>query len=130
MIQGSCDCGKVRWRFKGMPASATACNCTLCRRYGVLWAYDFEAEKIAVEGETRGYTRGPGETAFHFCLTCGCVAYWRRVVLNDDGWRRMAVNLRLAEPADVGAIPLKHLDGLDRWEHVPRDTQCVADIWF
>jgi hypothetical protein len=130
MIGGSCDCGQVRWRFKGVPAHATACNCTLCRRYGVLWAYDFEAEKIEVEGETRAYTRGPKRTAFHFCPECGCVAYWRRVTPNEDGRRRMAVNLRLAEPDDVGAIPLKHLDGLGPFEHVPRATQCVADIWF
>ena len=40
MIHGSCHCGAVRWEFKGMPEGATACNCTVCRRYGVLWAYE------------------------------------------------------------------------------------------
>lgn len=42
MIEGSCHCGSVTWRFDRIPESATACNCTVCRRYGVLWAYDFE----------------------------------------------------------------------------------------
>jgi hypothetical protein len=41
MVEGSCHCGAVRWSFDGTPESATACNCTVCRRYGVLWAYDF-----------------------------------------------------------------------------------------
>lgn len=58
MIHGSCHCGAVRWQFKGMPESATACNCTVCRRYGVLWAYDFEGEGISVLGPTRVYVRG------------------------------------------------------------------------
>jgi len=26
MIEGSCHCGAVRWRFKVIPESATACN--------------------------------------------------------------------------------------------------------
>src|SRR5258706_305888 len=53
MIQGSCLCGAVQWRFEGMPESATACNCTACRRYGALWAYDYEGEGINVTGPTR-----------------------------------------------------------------------------
>ena len=31
-----------------MPDSVTACNCTVCRRYGVLWAYAFEGTQITV----------------------------------------------------------------------------------
>jgi hypothetical protein len=44
MIQGSCHCGAVQWRLEALPESATACNCTACRRYRALWAYDFEGE--------------------------------------------------------------------------------------
>lgn len=58
MIQGSCHCGRVGWQFDGLPESATACNCTVCRRYGVLWAYDFEGGGIRVAGETTAYRRG------------------------------------------------------------------------
>src|SRR5215475_10227894 len=66
VIHGSCHCGAVSWQFKGTPASATACNCTMCRRYGVLWAYDFEDEGISVSGPTRAYVRGDA-IEFHFC---------------------------------------------------------------
>jgi len=55
MIEGSCHCGAVRWTFEGQPDGATACNCTVCRRYGVLWAYDYEGEGIRVSGETTAY---------------------------------------------------------------------------
>jgi hypothetical protein len=78
MIEGSCHCGAVRWSFDGMPDSATACNCTVCRRYGVLWAYDYENERIRVSGPTRAYARGRQNISFHFCADCGCVAYGAR----------------------------------------------------
>ncbi len=53
MLKGSCLCGSVQWQFDGAPESATACNCTACRRYGVLWAYDYEGEGIHVSGTTK-----------------------------------------------------------------------------
>jgi len=58
------------------------------------------------------------------------VAFW--LVQQDDakGRRRIAVNLRLAEPAQVAAIPIDHFDGLDKFEDLPRDGRCVADYWF
>ena len=134
MIEGSCHCGAVRWRFDGMPDSATACNCTVCRRYGTLWAYGMAGEQIAVSGVTRTYVRGDVRDvvplAFHFCPACGCVAYWRPEDSGGDDRRRMGVNLRLADPDVVAAIGLKHLDGFDTWETRPRPAQCVADMWF
>jgi hypothetical protein len=130
MIQGSCHCGAVRWTFEGVPDGATACNCTICRRYGVLWAYDFEDEEIRVAGPTSVYVRGD-QIGFHFCPTCGCLAYWRGLKAREDGRRRIAVNLRLAdEPEAVAEIPVDHFDGLDKWQDLPRDGRCVADYWF
>jgi hypothetical protein len=119
----------VRWRFDGQPDGATACNCTACRRYGVLWAYDYVDEGIHVSGPTQAYVRGKA-LEFHFCPTCGCVTHWRGLRLEADGRRRVAVNLRLAEPEAVAAIPIDHFDGLDTFDDLPRDGRCVADYWF
>ncbi len=55
MLTGSCHCGKASWTLKGDPGSITACNCTLCRRYGALWAYDYEGERITVTGQIASY---------------------------------------------------------------------------
>jgi hypothetical protein len=129
MIEGACLCGAVRWSFAGTPESATACNCTACRRYGVLWAYDYEGEGIQVSGATRHYVRGR-HLGFHFCPDCGCVAYWRGLTLDEKGRRRIAVNLRLAEPGAVADIIIDHFDGLDSFTDLPRDGRCVADMWF
>jgi hypothetical protein len=42
----------------------------------------------------------------------------------------MGVNVRMAEPETVGAIPIKHLDGLETWKDLGRDGRTVAHMWF
>ena len=129
MLEGSCHCGAVKWRFDGMPESTTACNCTVCRRYGALWIYDYQGERVHVSGETRAYIRGKA-LSFHFCPNCGCVVSWLGSRLEEDGRRRMAVNLRLTEPGPVAHLPIDHFDGLDSFDDLPRDGRCVSDMWF
>lgn len=129
MIDGSCLCGSVTWKLAGRPDGATACNCTACRRYGVLWAYDYENEGIHVSGRTQPFARGDA-LEFHFCPACGCIAFWRGKQVDEQGRRRIAVNLRLAAPEAVADIPIDHFDGLDKFEDLPRDGRCVADYWF
>ncbi len=129
MIVGSCVCGAVRWTFDGVPESATACNCTACRRYGALWAYDYEGERIQVTGPTQPFVRGDS-LGFHFCRTCGCVSYWRTLAVNKEGKWRIGVSLRMAEPGLVNNVPVDHFDGLDTWNDLPSDGRCVRDLWF
>ncbi|MGE3477624.1 MAG: GFA family protein [Rhodospirillaceae bacterium] len=129
MIRGTCLCNAVEWSFEGVPDGATACNCTACRRYGALWAYGYEEEGIEVSGRTRAFVRGEA-VEFHFCPACGCVSYWRAQTVDDRGRRRIAVNLRLADPALIADIPLDHFDGRDTFDDLPRDGRCVKDMWF
>ena len=49
--------------------------------------------------------------------------------IHPDG-RRMAVNIRLAEPDSVAHIPIDHFDGLDTFTDLPRDGRTVKDMWF
>jgi hypothetical protein len=53
-----------------------------------------------------------------------------QVSKSQKGRRRIAVNLRLAEPQAVATIPIDHFDGLDTFEDLPRDGRCVADYSF
>lgn len=129
MLTGSCHCGALRWQLRDIPESATACNCTVCRRYGVLWAYDHEGEGIHVSGPSKAYIRGKA-IEFHFCPDCGCVAFWRARTLTPAGKRRIAVNLRLTEPEAVAHVPIDHFDGLDTFDDLPRVGRCVGDYWF
>jgi hypothetical protein len=130
MIEGACHCGRVRWRFEDQPQSATACSCTVCRRYGALWAYGYEAEGITLTGATSVYAWASQWLRFHFCTQCACVAYWRQSEAGQDGRRRVGVNLRLAEPDTVAALPIRHHDGLRDHDDLGSDGRCVADMWF
>ncbi|PDT07608.1 GFA family protein [Rhizobium sp. M1] len=133
MLTGSCHCGKTSWALEGDPGSITACNCTLCRRYGVLWAYDYEGERIALTGQTASYTRAGRENSsleILFCPSCACVSSWRGLRLQKDGRRRMAVNIRLAPPDLVADLPIDHFDGLETFEDLPSQGRCVRDLWF
>lgn len=133
MLTGTCHCGALTWTLEGDPGSITACNCTLCRRYGALWAYDYEGERIRISGPSSIYTR-PGKAdpalEIHFCPTCGCVLCWRGLRLDKDGRRRIAVNIRLAPPEAVSDLRIDHFDGLDSFEDLPGDGRCVRDMWF
>lgn len=133
VLAGSCHCGGARWTYDGDPGSATACNCTLCRRYGTLYMYDYENERIRLFGTTASYTRADApDPALEilFCPRCACVLAWRGLKPGPDGRRRMAVNARLAAPEAVADIPIDHFDGLGAFEDLERDGRRVRDLWF
>ena len=133
MIEGTCHCGACHWTLEGETGSITACNCTLCRRYGALWAYDFVDGRIAVHGPVARYVRRDVSTPFLetlFCPTCACVLAWRGLHAEEDGRTRIAVNVRLTGPENVADQPIDHFDGLVSFEDLPGDGKTVADLWF
>jgi hypothetical protein len=133
MLTGACHCGACHWTFDGDPGPATACNCTLCRRYGALWVYDYEGERISVLGATASYSRTDKpdpSLEILFCPTCAGVLCWRGLRLDPEGRRRIAVNVRLAEPDAVADLPIERFDGLETFNDLPSDGRCVRDLWF
>lgn len=128
-MDGSCHCGAVRWRFEGTPQSATICNCSVCRRYGALWAYGFFDEEIVVAGTTEAYLWDRRSIEFHACPHCHNVAFWRAANHGPDGRRYGAINLRLAvDPAVVQTVPLVHHD-TDSMSDRPDDGMHIDDVW-
>lgn len=130
MLAGSCHCGATHWTLEGDPGGITACNCTMCRRYGTLWAYDYENERIRVTGPVASYRRADPSLEILFCPTCACVVAWRGLRVSDTGRRRIAVNVRLAPPEAVADLPIDRFDGLVTFDDLPRDGRCVRDLWF
>ncbi|MEL7013227.1 MAG: GFA family protein [Pseudomonadota bacterium] len=131
MLEGSCHCGAISWRLDTSPESVTACNCTICRRYGVLWAYGHIDHDIHTTGATRTYRRADGGAIdFHFCGRCGCVTHYVATCAGEDGRHWTAVNLRLSDPEQIADLPIDHFDGLDTFDDLPRDERCVKDMWF
>jgi len=132
MLSGSCHCGAAGWTLEGDPGSITACNCTLCHRYGALWAYDYEGERVRIIGETHAYRRvGKDNPALEllFCRVCAGVVAWRGLQ-PEDGRTRMAVNIRLAPLEAVAALPIDHFDGFNSFDDAPSDRKVVRDLWW
>jgi len=132
MLTGICHCGATGWTLEGDPGSITACNCTLCRRYGALWAYDYENERIRVSGPVKAYVCAIDAPSLEilFCPHCAGVVSWRGLEVDEAGRRRIAVNVRLAPPETVANLVIDHFDGLDSMDDLPRDGRCVKDMWF
>lgn len=117
MIEGSCHCGAVRFCYQLELESVTDCNCSICRRLHALWAYapEDEVDLIAEDGATIAYSRGDRDIAFHTCATCGCTTHWSSLT----EVRRMAVNMRLADPKMLEGIRVRRFDGADTWQELP-----------
>lgn len=131
MLKGICHCGDASWTLKDMPESVTVCNCTVCRRYGVLWAYGYIDDDIRSIGKTTTYRRKDGgDIDFHFCAKCGCVTHYVKTAAGEDGRHRTAVNLRMSDPALIFDLPIDHFDGHETFEDLPRDERKVRDMWF
>lgn len=115
MIRGSCHCGAVTFELAETPEWLTACNCSICRRIGSLWAHA-ERGRITLTGAadaTLAYAWGDRTLAFHTCKTCGCTTHWEP--LDSQPTSRMAVNCRMSDPADIAGLRVRHFDGADSW---------------
>ena len=111
MLTATCHCGAVRIEVPRRPPSITNCNCSVCRRYGTLWAYYKESEvRVFCEPTaTKAYSWGRGALQFVRCDNCGCITHWKRVQAVVGG--TMGVNARNIEPEALGPVRIRLLDG-------------------
>ena len=112
MIEASCHCGAVTLKVPRAPEELTDCNCTICRRYGALWAYYTPAE-VTVAGETDVYLRGKKIIEFHRCRSCGSVTHWLPA---DKTHPRMGVNARMMDPKALAGARVSTFDGAETWK--------------
>ena len=117
MIRASCHCGSVRLEVDAAPSEVTECNFSICRRYGVLWAY-YPPDQVRVsppDPPTDVYVWGERSIEFHRCRDCGCVSHWAAADPERD---RMGVNARLMAPEVLADARVRHLDGADTDEYI------------
>ncbi len=110
-LTATCHCGAVRVEVPRKPRVLTDCNCSICRRYGVLWAYYLseDVQVIAKPGATQAYSWGRKVLNFVRCKGCGCVMCWQRITPVPGS--KMGVNARNFEPDVVNGVRVKLLDG-------------------
>lgn len=109
---GSCHCGAVTFTVQGdVPASAISCNCSHCRRKGLLLTFVPVASFTLDQGETalETYLFNQHRITHRFCTTCGCQPFAEG--RDKDGAETRAINLRCVPDADLDALELQKFDG-------------------
>lgn len=111
MIIATCHCEAVKIEVLESPESLTQCNCSICRRYGALWAYYTVASATVVYQSTAVSTYRWNDKVidFIFCNTCGCLTHYEAI--NKIGEYRIAVNARMMAPAEIEGIEIRAFDG-------------------
>ena len=119
MLFGSCHCGAVRLEIARKPPQLTQCNCSICWRYGALWAYYTRksARVVCAAGTVVAYTWGNRAIEFYHCTYCGCLTHYERAEKKHDD-TRIAVNARMLAPEDIASIRIRKLDGAATWKYL------------
>jgi hypothetical protein len=120
-ILGKCYCGAVEIEIPRKPRLFTDCNCSLCRKYGALWAY-FLKKAIRISCSKKSalqYSKERSEKTLRiaFCKYCGCVTHydWGK---KQSPSKMMAVNGRMFDLELLESIPVRKLDGARHWKQV------------
>lgn len=113
MIRAACHCGAVRFEIAEPPAWVLDCNCTVCRRYGALWAYYWGEDNAKLvrrpnREATDVYIWGDRTLAFHHCRTCGGVTHMEAI--EHDPPVVFAVNARMFVGLDPSKVKLRQID--------------------
>ncbi len=112
-MKGACNCGGVTVTLAHPPEYVNFCNCSLCRKTGGAFGY-FDRDAVSVTGELRDFVRSDLAEVFlvnQFCPGCGSAVRW--VPLPHYDSRRVGVNMRLFDPAELAGIEVRFPDGIN-----------------
>lgn len=118
MIEAVCHCGAARLEVARAPRRLTDCNCSICRRYGALWAY-YKASAVRIryrKRDVQAYSWGDRMLRFIRCRKCGCILHHERVGKGRDS--TIGVNARNMDPAIVAKARIRRLDGAKTWKYL------------
>jgi hypothetical protein len=118
MVTATCHCGAVRIQVQRVPRTVTSCNCSICRRYGALWAY-CAAGSVRIEapkGALASYSWRKKVRAYFRCAKCGCVTHYK--YRKKWGAGTIAVNASNFELDVLEGIRVRRLDGASSWKYL------------
>jgi len=118
MIIASCHCGNISLQTEQLPATVTACNCSICSRLGALWAY-FQPSDVSVSHKFKtpaSYMWGDKDIAFHHCPLCGCSTHYTTTEKCDS--QRLAINARMFSGELLEDISIRNFDGATSWKYI------------
>lgn len=110
-VTGGCHCGLVRFEATLDLSSAIACNCSICLKKGLLFAFVPE-EQFALragQADLTTYQFGRKTIRHAFCATCGVETFASGT--GPDGMAMVGINVRCIDEVDLAAIEFKPFDG-------------------
>ena len=109
---GSCHCGAVSFTVDDdLPATAISCNCSHCRRKGLLLTFVPRDALTVHSGEDRlvEHTFHRHAIAHRFCSICGVQSF--AYSKGKGGAETAAINLRAVPDCDLDSLTLEKVDG-------------------
>jgi hypothetical protein len=116
--QGSCHCGRIKFRIRADLASLLECNCSICTKKGILHLIVPPQDFTLLRGEEHLATyQFNTNTAKHtFCRQCGMHPFY--VPRSDPD--KISVNARCLDGVDPALLrPSRFFDGRN-WETAAR----------
>jgi hypothetical protein len=111
--EGSCHCGRVRFRVHGELDETVDCNCSICTQKGMLHLIVPRGafELLSGEAELTTYRFNTGVAKHTFCRHCGVHPFYVPRSHPD----KIDVNVRCLTGVDVAALSPRPFDGR-HWE--------------
>lgn len=111
---GGCQCGAVRYQVSTDLGSTMVCNCSRCRRLGIIlnFAPASAFRLLAGEDATTEFLFNTKVIHHHFCSTCGIESFARGKM--PDGTAMVCINVRCLDGVDLDALKPKPWDGASK----------------
>lgn len=105
IYQGGCQCGAVRYEVTADLDHTMTCNCSRCRRTGIVMTFvpPSQFRLLSGEGAMTEYQFNKHVIRHFFCSTCGIQSFSRGQM--PDGTKMIAINARCLDDVDVDALP-------------------------
>jgi len=116
---GSCHCGRVRFRVTAALDQIVRCNCSICEKKGFLHLIVPPAQFELLSGadDLTVYTFNTGTAKHQFCRHCGIHPFY--VPSSDPD--KIDVNVRCLEGVDPETLAIDLFDGAN-WEESIRSA--------
>ena len=121
---GGCHCGRVRFQVRAELASATVCNCSICRKKGFIHLIVLPSEFELLSGADAlvSYRFNTGVAEHKFCGVCGIHPFYTPRSDPD----KVDVNVRCLDDVDLTRIELSTFDGM-HWEEAIKTAHWQAE---
>lgn len=111
---GGCHCGQVRYECTTDLAMVTACNCSICTKKGLHFAFVGPQQFRLHAGEEvlKEYLFNRKAIRHQFCAECGVEVFARGE--KPDGTKVVALNVATIDLVDLSHVKMTPIDGRNR----------------